>query len=103
MKECYKNKASIYETFKYKLTRQSEAFTYCYQKFEKKYDWFIMLDLDEYVYIIQDSLKNYLSNPIHYNCLLKIIFNILILYNNLIYPLYLQIIIYLTNIFYNLK
>ena len=68
VKECYKDKISIYETFKYKLSHQSEAFTYCYQKFEKKFDWFIMVDLDEYVYIVKDSLKNYLNNPIFNKC-----------------------------------
>ena len=34
----------------------------------KKFDWFIMVDMDEYLFIVNDTLKNYLNNKIFGKC-----------------------------------
>ena len=42
---------------------QSKAFTDCYQKNKNLFDWFLMIDTDEYLYLVENnSLKDYLSN-----------------------------------------
>lgn len=64
----YKNKVTIYENIKEKINSQPEAFTNCYHNNLNKYDWFLMVDMDEYLYIVNNTLKNYLSNLIFNNC-----------------------------------
>jgi len=64
----YKNKVTIYENIKIKINSQPEAFTNCYHNNFNKYDWFLMVDMDEYLYIINNTLKDYLSNPIFNKC-----------------------------------
>ena len=64
----YKDKISFYKTKKYNIYNQKEAFTHCYMNNLKKFDFFIMVDMDEYLYIINDSLKNYLNNQIFEKC-----------------------------------
>lgn len=59
----YKDKITFYETKKYNIYNQAEAFTNCYQNNLNKYNFFIMVDMDEYLYIINDTLKSYLLNP----------------------------------------
>ena len=68
VKNSYKNKVTIYETFKYNISHQSQAFSYCYKSFKHIFDWFIMVDIDEYVYIINDTLINYLNDGIFNKC-----------------------------------
>ena len=68
LKNSYNHKVFIYETYKYNITHQSQAFTHCYKSFKNKFDWFIMVDIDEYVYIINDTLKSYLNNEIFKKC-----------------------------------
>ena len=68
IKNNYANKVSIFETYKYNINHQSQAFTNCYQTFKQKYDWFIMVDIDEYLYIINDTLKHYLNDEIFKKC-----------------------------------
>lgn len=64
----YKNKVTIYENIKDRFNYQSEAFTNCYQNNLNKYDWFLMVDMDEYLYIVKNTLKNYLSSQIFNKC-----------------------------------
>ena len=58
----------IFENIKNKIFNQSDAFTDCYQKNNKVFDWILMLDMDEYLYIEKDTLKNYLLKPIFNKC-----------------------------------
>lgn len=64
----YKNKVTIYENIRDKIRSQSSAFTNCYHNNLNKYDWFLMVDMDEYLFIINNTLKNYLSNKIFNKC-----------------------------------
>ena len=68
MNKNYKNKISFYETKKYNIYNQAEAFTHCYNNSFKKFDFFIMVDMDEYLYIVNDTLKNYLADKIFDKC-----------------------------------
>lgn len=64
----YKNIVTIYENIKDTIKNQSMAFTTCYNNNKNNFNWFIMFDMDEYLYIINDTLKNYLSNTIFNKC-----------------------------------
>jgi len=68
VKDSYKKKVSIYKTDDYNISHQSLAFTHCYQNFKYRFNWFIMVDFDEYVYIVNDTLKNYLNSEIFNKC-----------------------------------
>ena len=64
----YKNKVTIFENISDKITSQPIAFTNCYNENKYNYDWVFMIDIDEYLILKNDSLKNYLSNEIFKNC-----------------------------------
>lgn len=64
----YKDKISFYETKILHMNSQLEAFNDCYKNNLKKFDWFIMVDMDEFLYIVNDKLKNYLTNKIFDKC-----------------------------------
>ena len=64
----YKKYLTIYNNIKNEIHNQSEAFTDCYNKHNKQYDWILMIDMDEYLYIVNNTLKNYLSSPIFDKC-----------------------------------
>jgi hypothetical protein len=64
----YEEKITIYETYNLNISSQSQAFTDCYKNNLKKFDWFIMVDMDEYLYIINDTLKSYLNDKIFDKC-----------------------------------
>jgi hypothetical protein len=63
-KECVK----IYETKKLNISDQPQAFTDCYEKYKSMFNWILMIDLDEYLYIKKDTLKNYLLKPVFNKC-----------------------------------
>jgi hypothetical protein len=44
------------------------AFDNCYKSYNKEYDWFILLDMDEFLYIVNNTLENYLSSDILDRC-----------------------------------
>ena len=69
----YKNKITIYENIKDRIYNQSEAFTDCYQNNLNKYDWFLMVDMDEYLYIVNNTLKKII-------CLIKSLSNVILYY-----------------------
>ena len=58
----------IYENIKNRIKKQSQAFNDCYKNNRNDYDWFLMIDMDEFLVIINNTLKNYLSNPIFNKC-----------------------------------
>ena len=62
------NFVKIYENIKNKINNQPEAFTDCYKNNKDKFDWFLMVDMDEYLVIVNDTLKNYLLNPVFNKC-----------------------------------
>jgi hypothetical protein len=64
----FRKYVEIYKTIQLKLDIQSKQFTDCYSKNKDKYDWFLMVDMDEFLYIKKDSLKNYLLKPIFNKC-----------------------------------
>lgn len=64
----YKEKISFYQTKNLNITNQIEAFNNCYKNNLKFYDWFIMVDMDEYLYILNNTLKNYLNDEIFDKC-----------------------------------
>ena len=56
----YKKYVKIFKTIKLKLFTQNKQFTDCYEKIKNKFDWILMIDMDEYLYIKTEKLKNYL-------------------------------------------
>ena len=57
----YKNKTTVFENIKkMNLNNQPDSFTHCYQNNINKFDWFIIIDMDEFVYIVNGTLKDYL-------------------------------------------
>ena len=64
----YKPYVTVYENIKDKIKNQPDAFTTCYNNNKYKFDWFLMVDMDEYLYIINDTLKDYLSKQIFDKC-----------------------------------
>ena len=63
-----KNYAIVYEKIKDRIKNHSDAYTDCYNNNKNKYNWFLMIDMDEYLIIVNDTLKKYLSNPIFNKC-----------------------------------
>ena len=58
----YETYVTVYENIKDTIKDQSTVFTDCYHKNIDKYDWFLMVDMDEFLYIVNSSLKDYLVN-----------------------------------------
>ena len=59
----YKNKTTVIENIKkMNLNNQPDTFTHCYQNNINKFNWFVMIDMDEFVYIVNGTIKDYLSN-----------------------------------------
>ena len=48
----YFGNITIYETKKLNIDGQVTAFTQCYMDNYKKFDWFLMVDMDEFLYIV---------------------------------------------------
>ena len=63
----YNDYVTIYD-YKSKIKNQKQAFTFCYEKNKNKYDWIFMNDIDEFLVIKNDKLKNYLSKGIFKKC-----------------------------------
>ena len=64
----YLQNVTIYETKKYRIFNQSAAFSQCYKNNLNQFDWFLMIDMDEFLYIIDDTLKDYLNNKRFKKC-----------------------------------
>lgn len=64
----YINQVTIYESLKMNITNQPQAFTHCYYNNGNNFDWLLMIDMDEFLYIVDNTLKNYLSRKIFRKC-----------------------------------
>ena len=66
--QTYKD-VTIFENIKDKIRHQSTAFTDCYERNKLKYDWFLMIDMDEFLYLVEDNnIKEYISNHVFDKC-----------------------------------
>ena len=68
MNKEYKKYVTIFETKKVHINNQTASFTECYNNNKNKFDWFLMLDMDEFLYIVNNTLKGYLSNKRFNKC-----------------------------------
>lgn len=68
LEDKYKDRVTIYEGYKINITNQQQAFTDCYKNNKLNYDWILMVDMDEFLYIFNDTLKIYLSNTKFKEC-----------------------------------
>ena len=64
----YLHKVTTYNLKQNNINGQIEAFSDCYKKNNNKYDWFLMVDMDEFLYIVKDNLKSYLTKKIFNKC-----------------------------------
>ncbi len=44
-----------------KITHQSMAFDNRYKSYNKEYDWFILLNMDKFLYIVNNTFENYIK------------------------------------------
>lgn len=58
----------IYDKIKNKIKNQGQAYTNCYKNNKNKFNWFLMVDFDEYLVIVNNTLKKYLSKSIFKKC-----------------------------------
>ena len=64
-----KDSIVIKYTKDYNIKGQNEAFNHCYSTHKNNYDWFIMVDMDEYLVIKNnDTLKGYLTDSVFDKC-----------------------------------
>ena len=64
----YRSHITIYENIKKTVNNQSIAFTQCYKNNKNSFDWFLMIDMDEYLVINNEKLKKYLSKEAFKKC-----------------------------------
>ena len=65
--QTYKNNVTIIKNNT--IEGQSVAFTDCYERNKLKYDWFLMIDMDEFLYLVEDNnIKEYISNHVFDKC-----------------------------------
>ena len=64
----YKKYVTIKEAKTDKIVNQSVAFSDCYKKNINKFDWFLMVDMDEFLFIVNNTLKSYLVDKIFDKC-----------------------------------
>ena len=63
----YNKYVTIYD-YRTIIKDQKKAFTLCYEKNKYKYDWIFMNDIDEFLVVKNDKLKNYLYKGIFKKC-----------------------------------
>ena len=64
-----KDSVVIEYTTDHGIKGQNEAFNHCYSNHKNDYDWFIMIDMDEYLVIKNnDTLKGYLTDKVFDKC-----------------------------------
>ena len=64
-----KDKVVIEYTKDNNIKGQNQAYNHCYSKHKDEYDWFIMIDMDEYLVIKNnDTLKGYLTDQVFDKC-----------------------------------
>jgi hypothetical protein len=64
----YKEKITIYENLTEQTKYQSGVYNDCYKNNNNKYDWILMIDLDEFLYLTKFSLKSYLTKSVFNKC-----------------------------------
>ena len=64
----YGKYVTIYENISQTIKNQPTAFTACYKNNYKKFDWILMFDMDEFLFIVNDTLKNYLKKDYLKKC-----------------------------------
>ena len=50
------------------FSHQRQSFTHCYNKHKDEYDWILMIDIDEYLIIRNNTLRGYLNDKIFDKC-----------------------------------
>ena len=63
-----KIKVEVFENIKTRIKKQADAYTECYNNYKKLFDWFLMIDIDEYLKINNNTIRGYLSSPIFDKC-----------------------------------
>lgn len=58
----YNKFVTIYD-YRNTIKDQRMAYTLCYEMHKSEFDWIFMNDIDEYLVIINDTIRNYLSRP----------------------------------------
>lgn len=66
--EKYKTKVTVFNSRQNHIENQSDAFSLCYKNNFNKFDWFLMIDMDEFLYIVGDTLKGYLRKKRFSKC-----------------------------------
>ena len=66
--QSYTQYVTIYENIKNEIKLQTDAYNTCYKNNNKNYDWLLMIDMDEYLVIKNNNLKNYLTKSIFNKC-----------------------------------
>ena len=65
----YKSYISIYDNIINKAFKnQSQVYNFCYNNNKNIFDWIFMIDIDDYLIINNNTLKNYLSNEAFEKC-----------------------------------
>ena len=65
----YKQNVTFYKNLSSSFIHQSTLYNYCYEKNKNIFDWFLMVDMDEFLYLVDDkSLKEYLSDKNFEKC-----------------------------------
>jgi len=85
LEKKYLNNVTIFNAKSLSIRGQPDAFTKCYNSYKNKFDWFLMVDMDEFLYIVNDTLKVYLNNKRFDKCDFIKIHWVLPTDNNLIY------------------
>jgi hypothetical protein len=65
---AYKSYVTIYENLTGEAMYQAEVYNDCYKNNNKKFDWLLMIDIDEFLYITKYTLKKFLTKPIFNKC-----------------------------------
>lgn len=64
----YKNQVTVYENLTGETKHQSGVYNNCYKNNYKIFDWLLMVDMDEFLYIKRYTLKKYLTKSIFNKC-----------------------------------
>jgi hypothetical protein len=64
----YKTNVTIYLNKNEKIEYQSQAYNHCYKNNNNKFDWILFIDMDEFLFIKNYKLKNFLNKSIFNKC-----------------------------------
>ena len=81
----FKNYITTYDNLDNETKYQAGVYNHCYRNNNKQFDWILMIDMDEFLFITKNKLKSYLTKKVFNKCHF-IMFNwVLPTDNNLIY------------------